>query len=124
MFDPIYFFQSFKSETLKVFKDDMAIFDDEAIKDMESKFPETRQHSHRILNVPLCASDCDSWYDACKDELTCTSNWYTGFTWEQGFDGRWHNLCKETKEDACKPISHWYSNSKDFCQVNRCLDNY
>ena len=77
-----------------------------------------RTHSHRLNNVPLCASDCDAWYTACNQELTCTDNWYKGFKWEQGYNGQWHNLCKNETGDSCKPINHWYPNSKQFCEVN------
>ena len=96
-------------------------FSDDLSEQFETWKKEYREHSHRIKNVPLCADDCDSWYDACKDELTCTNDWYSGFTWEKGYDGTWHNLCKNTTEKACKPISFYYSNSKDFCQVRDIL---
>lgn len=71
--------------------------------------------SHRLSNVPLCRSDCDYWWNACKQELTCTNNWYDGFEWEMGIDGSWHNVCKNTT-DACKPISSWFSSSQEFCE--------
>jgi len=75
-----------------------------------------REHSHRLNLVPLCQSDCDTWWTACKKELTCTNNWYKGFTWEQGYDGQWHNLCKDESPEACKPIDNWFDNSRDFCE--------
>ncbi|UYV64180.1 FOLR1 [Cordylochernes scorpioides] len=29
----------------------------------------------RFTNVPLCQSDCQSWFEACKDDYTCVDNW-------------------------------------------------
>lgn len=32
-----------------------------------------------LKNLPICQSVCDDWWDACKDEYTCTDNWLYGF---------------------------------------------
>ena len=31
--------------------------------------------SGNFSGVPVCASYCDSWFEACKNDLTCTENW-------------------------------------------------
>ena len=31
-----------------------------------------------IVDVPVCASYCDAWFDACKDDRTCVYNGYEG----------------------------------------------
>ncbi|CBY10018.1 unnamed protein product [Oikopleura dioica] len=74
-----------------------------------------RTKSHRLWKVPLCKNDCDSWWNACKAELTCTNDWYGGFNWEQGEDGKWRNLCKNST-DSCKRIDSWFSSSTAFCE--------
>lgn len=40
----------------------------------------------RFFNVPLCASDCDKWFDDCKDEYTCVDNWTTMFVFSKGLN--------------------------------------
>ncbi|VDD78711.1 unnamed protein product [Mesocestoides corti] len=41
--------------------------------------------NERAFKVPLCESDCNSWYDACKNDKTCATNWNSGgFDWESG----------------------------------------
>ncbi|CAG2108294.1 unnamed protein product, partial [Medioppia subpectinata] len=38
----------------------------------------------RIYKVPICASDCDQWWEDCKDDYTCTNNWARNFKWTNG----------------------------------------
>jgi folate receptor len=76
-----------------------------------------RTHSHRLNHLPLCQSDCDTWWDACQNELTCTDNWYAGFSWEDGYDGQFHNMCKGKGDAQCKPINSWFKSSTHFCEV-------
>lgn len=38
----------------------------------------------RILDVPICMEDCHSWWDDCKDDTTCKSNWHKGWDWSSG----------------------------------------
>ncbi len=63
----------------------------------------------RIFNVPLCASDCDQWWNSCKDDYTCASNWARDFNWTKGT-----NKCREGSE--CKRFEDIYSGSKEFCE--------
>lgn len=60
-----------------------------------------------FLGAPLCAGFCDSWFDACKDDLTCADNWLTGFdTTSSGA-----NQCKS----PCKKFSEYYTNGAGLC---------
>ncbi|XP_017345945.1 folate receptor isoform X2 [Ictalurus punctatus] len=38
----------------------------------------------RILDVPLCLEDCNSWYNDCKNDVTCKENWHKGWNWTSG----------------------------------------
>ena len=29
-----------------------------------------------IIKVPVCASYCNNWFEACKDDMTCYDNWF------------------------------------------------
>ncbi|KAG9350990.1 hypothetical protein JZ751_024879, partial [Albula glossodonta] len=60
-----------------------------------------------FLHVPICESFCDSWFDACKDDLTCAKNWLNDFKWDS--DG---NHCQQD----CVPFSEMYANGTDLCQ--------
>ena len=63
----------------------------------------------RIKNVPLCSSDCNSWYDDCFSDYTCNDNWETGWIWSK--KGSMEMCPKE-----CKRFSEYFKNSKDFCE--------
>ena len=98
------------------------LFDNKTNDDLYQLFKNSeRKKSHRLWKVPLCKNDCDSWWNACKAELTCTDDWYGGFNWEQGVDGKWRNLCKNST-DTCKRIDSWFSSSTHFCEVGLILD--
>ncbi|KAL1458523.1 hypothetical protein WDU94_008665 [Cyamophila willieti] len=67
----------------------------------------TRQE--RYYKVPLCQSDCESWYRACQNDYTCVRNWVTDFKWGPG-----GNKCGNRK---CVTFREMYQNSsKRFCQ--------
>ena len=38
----------------------------------------------RILNVPLCKEDCESWWQDCLTSYTCKTNWHKGWNWTSG----------------------------------------
>ena len=72
------------------------------VKDRVSKY--TRKE--RILNVPLCSNDCDGWFEACKDDFTCSDNW--GENWKWTAKG---NECKL----KCKRFKDYFKDSVIFC---------
>jgi len=44
--------------------------------------PDRSWRNQRYFGVPLCASDCNQWFNDCKHDLTCVENWSRGFTWK------------------------------------------
>jgi len=38
----------------------------------------------RIVGVPLCREDCETWWEDCKDDLTCKNDWHYGWDWKTG----------------------------------------
>ncbi|KAM7541012.1 hypothetical protein Aperf_G00000022268 [Anoplocephala perfoliata] len=74
------------------------------VKTTSSTFKET------VFGVPLCESDCNEWYNACKDFKACATNWRSGgFDWSAGT-----NACREGYE--CIAISKIYGSAKTFCE--------
>lgn len=65
------------------------------------------QYESSILKAPVCASFCDGWFEACKDDLTCAKNWVTGFNMTTGI-----NTCKQ----PCMNFSNYYTSGKDLCE--------
>lgn len=63
----------------------------------------------RFVGVPLCQTECDAWWDDCKDDFTCIENWGRGFDWSSG-------TAKCPLGSTCKPFSEIYKNSSDFCE--------
>ncbi|KAL7637365.1 UNVERIFIED_CONTAM: hypothetical protein RMT77_012091 [Armadillidium vulgare] len=73
----------------------------------------------RYFKVPLCASDCDVWYEACKNDFTCTDNWSQNFDWktvecEQGGGTCKRNVCPADSE--CQTFQRIFGNAKNFCE--------
>ncbi|CAM1313449.1 FOLR1 (predicted) [Pycnogonum litorale] len=64
----------------------------------------------RFVGVPLCMSDCVSWWNACRDDYTCTNNWARNFKWKNMV-----NVCPYNA--VCQKFSKIYSNAADFCET-------
>uniref|UniRef100_A0A3Q2VNP5 Folate receptor n=1 Tax=Haplochromis burtoni TaxID=8153 RepID=A0A3Q2VNP5_HAPBU len=43
----------------------------------------------RILDVPLCKEDCETWWEDCKNDFTCKTNWHKGWDWSSGGAHTW-----------------------------------
>ena len=60
-----------------------------------------------LSKAPVCASFCDAWFDACKDDLTCARNWITDFNMTSGT-----NKCMQ----PCRSFSDYFRNGTDLCE--------
>ncbi|KAK8746278.1 hypothetical protein OTU49_017341 [Cherax quadricarinatus] len=73
----------------------------------------------RFYNVPLCASDCEAWFNDCAADFTCTDNWSKNFDWSNGSectDGEcFRNSCP--KESKCMTFLEIYGNASNFCET-------
>ncbi|GIX86352.1 folate receptor alpha [Caerostris darwini] len=65
--------------------------------------------SERFYRVPLCASDCNAWFRACKEDFTCAYNWPRDFKYSKG-----HNSCKTNAN--CTTFKNMYSSAREFCE--------
>ncbi|XP_077983974.1 folate receptor gamma-like [Glandiceps talaboti] len=65
--------------------------------------------NERFVDVPLCASECNAWWDACKFDLTCSDNWAKGWDWSSETAA-----CPDDKE--CKTFKDYFHNSTNFCR--------
>lgn len=66
------------------------------------------------MNVPLCRSECDQWFEDCKNDLACVPNWSKDFTWESG-----QQSCPvddSGNPTSCMRIRNIYSSAQDFCE--------
>ncbi|XP_032811291.2 folate receptor gamma-like isoform X1 [Petromyzon marinus] len=63
----------------------------------------------RILNVPLCKSDCQSWWNDCRNDYTCKENWHSGWEWINGT-----NLCPP--DSQCQMFGVIFPTPKDLCE--------
>ncbi|KII66031.1 Folate receptor alpha [Thelohanellus kitauei] len=65
--------------------------------------------SERLIGIPLCSNDCDLWFEACKDDYTCSSTWYPdSFTSQEG-----QTVCI----NECKMFKDYHRDSKQFCET-------
>ncbi|XP_064456697.1 folate receptor beta-like [Ornithodoros turicata] len=62
----------------------------------------------RFFEVPLCQSDCDAWWNDCRQDLACVRNWAREFRWKKG-----NNRCPGTT--GCQKFEELYSGASDFC---------
>ncbi|KAG9265304.1 folate receptor gamma [Astyanax mexicanus] len=63
----------------------------------------------RIIDVPLCLEDCESWYNDCKYDFTCKDNWHKGWDWSSGT-----NHCPTGAE--CRLWSDVFPDAKSMCE--------
>ncbi|TFK01852.1 prostaglandin G/H synthase 2 [Platysternon megacephalum] len=63
----------------------------------------------RILNVPLCKEDCELWWEACKDAVTCRENWHKGWNWTSGT-----NRCP--RGSTCQLFKYVFPRPADLCK--------
>ncbi|XP_043941869.1 riboflavin-binding protein-like [Protopterus annectens] len=61
-----------------------------------------------LLSVPLCNSFCEDWFEACKEDFTCTRNWLQDWDWNTNNE----NVCKGN----CIPYKEMYANATDLCE--------
>lgn len=61
-----------------------------------------------IKHAPVCASFCDGWFDACKNDLTCAKNWIIDFN----MSAYGANTCK----NPCKTFSQYFRGGKELCE--------
>lgn len=63
-----------------------------------------------VESVPVCAEYCNSWFDACKDDLTCAKDWATGFNYTGG-----GYYCKT--DSTCQTFEQVYKNGEGLCNA-------
>lgn len=63
----------------------------------------------RFFRVPLCATDCNKWFEDCKEDYTCTDNWARNFNWVNGI-----NHCPPEAE--CHTFQEIFVNASNFCE--------
>ena len=65
--------------------------------------------NERFVNVPLCATHCTMWFEACKRDFTCTDNWTRNFRWKNGT-----NHCPAGA--PCFTFEQVYQTAENFCE--------
>lgn len=65
--------------------------------------------NEKYFNVPLCKSECDNWWNACQNDMTCLDNWGKGFNWSSGV-----NVCPTGSVN--KTFKETFGNAKTFCE--------
>ncbi|XP_041055409.1 folate receptor isoform X1 [Carcharodon carcharias] len=63
----------------------------------------------RIIDVPICKSDCVEWWTDCRDDHTCKVNWHKGWNWTTGI-----NQCPE--KTTCQKFSDVFLTPRDLCE--------
>lgn len=80
------------------------------------KVPKMKIRRERYLDVPLCATDCDDWFKACRNDYTCTDNWTLNFEWRDGV-----NHCRN--ESECRTFADVFQNASNFCERVRLFSS-
>lgn len=68
-----------------------------------------------IQHVPVCASYCERWFQACRNDLTCVEDWLADFDYAE--DGI--NSCP--MNSSCLTFEQRYGNATGLC--NRMWGN-
>ena len=64
-----------------------------------------------IQGVPVCASYCDAWFEACRNDFTCVDNWLEDFDF--ALDGV--NSCPGPGNSTCVTFEQMYGNGTGLC---------
>lgn len=80
--------------------------------------PDSTFPKERLMLVPMCQKDCNRWWTACADSLTCVRNFRKHFVLEiENSTNVAINKCPTGSE--CRPIRDIYADASDFCQTVR-----
>ncbi|CAG0881905.1 unnamed protein product [Darwinula stevensoni] len=71
--------------------------------------PKKNIRRERFLDVPLCASDCNRWFEDCRNDYTCVENWSRDFEWTNG-------KARCPSGSTCRTFQEIYKNSSNFCE--------
>ncbi|KAM6946389.1 folate receptor [Aplochiton taeniatus] len=63
----------------------------------------------RMVDVPICKEDCESWWEDCKADMTCKDNWHYGWDWTTG-----RNKCP--KDAQCRKWTDVFPTAKAMCE--------
>ena len=61
-----------------------------------------------VKGVPICASYCNAWFDACRSDKTCVVDWLNDFNYTES---EYH--CPS--DSVCKTFEEVYKNGKGLC---------
>ncbi|XP_046853174.1 folate receptor beta-like [Xenia sp. Carnegie-2017] len=68
--------------------------------------------TEKFKSIPLCSDDCDAWFDACKNDMTCSNDWSDTWKWTD------NDKCDKQK---CTSFKDYFTNSMMFC--NKIFDH-
>ncbi|XP_051881782.1 folate receptor [Pristis pectinata] len=63
----------------------------------------------RVLHIPICKTDCDEWWEDCRQDFTCKSNWHKGWDWSSGV-----NQCPVNTK--CQKFTEVFPTPRDLCE--------
>ena len=92
--------------------------------------PHRSWRNERFFGVPLCATDCESWFNDCRADYTCVDNWAMNFDWVamdgsagvRGEGTRCPNNASSCKVNvcprgsSCTTFQQMYGDAKTFCE--------
>ncbi|XP_069182249.1 folate receptor gamma-like [Procambarus clarkii] len=74
----------------------------------------------RYWGVPLCAIDCELWFTACANDVTCTDNWTNNFRWlNMTGDCPTKGSCLTNYcpvNSTCQTFKEIYRTARNFCE--------
>ena len=73
--------------------------------------PGTEETEASVDLVPVCASYCNSWFDACRNDMTCTDNWWDLLLQA---DAGGPNNCNQSE---CRTFEEIFRNGRGLCNM-------
>ncbi|XP_071951641.1 folate receptor gamma-like [Antedon mediterranea] len=64
--------------------------------------------NERYKGIPLCESECNAWWDACRYDTTCMENWTKGWDWSTGV-----NVCPAGT--TCRTFEETFGSASNMC---------
>lgn len=78
---------------------------------ISSSYKQSYLDGSTTSQIPLCASYCDQWFDACADDYTCWTNWNV---WPLDADGK-YTCPLSDGAPACRTYRDTYTDARGLC---------
>lgn len=68
-----------------------------------------------VQNVPVCASYCNEWFEACRSDFTCVENWFDALNNAIANGSAAGINCSSPGAPACRTFEDIFTDGRGLC---------